>query len=41
MAFGRGGARAGEPIVGAKIPEFYGHCLEELLAAALGPQGLR
>ena len=41
MAFGRGGGRAGEPIVGAKIPEFYGHYLEELLAAALGPQGLR
>ena len=41
MAFGRGGERAGEPIVGAKIPEFYGHYLENLLAAVLGPQGLR
>jgi thioredoxin-related protein len=41
MAFRAGGERAGEPIVGAKIPEFYGHYLEQLLAAALAPQGLR
>lgn len=41
MAFRAGGQPAGEPVVGAKIPEFYGHYLENLLAAALWPQGLR
>lgn len=41
MAFTGTGEPAGEPIVGAKIPEFYGHYLDELVAAALAPQGLR
>jgi thiol-disulfide isomerase/thioredoxin len=38
MAF-RGGERIGEPIVGAKIPEFYGHYLAQLLDRARSPSG--
>ena len=41
VAFDGRGARRGKPIVGAKIPEFYGHYLGELLERALEPQGLR
>lgn len=40
MAFRRG-ERVGEPIVGAKIPEFYGHYLAGLLDRARAPQGRR
>lgn len=35
------GSRAGDAIVGAKIPEFYGHYLGALVASALDPQGRR
>lgn len=35
------GSRAGEAIVGAKIPEFYGHYLDALVRRALEPQGRR
>ena len=44
VAFDGRGARRGEPLVGAKIPEFYGHYLGKLLDEALAPpepQGLR
>lgn len=41
MALGISGRPLGKPIVGAKIPEFYGYYLDGLLEAALGPQGLR
>ena len=41
VAFDGRGARRGKPIVGAKIPEFYGHYLGALLERALAPQGLR
>lgn len=40
VALRRDGSRAGEAIVGAKIPEFYGAYLDRLVAAALD-QGRR
>jgi hypothetical protein len=41
MGFAAGGRAAGRPIVGAKIPEFYGYYLANLVDEARGAQGLR
>ena len=41
MALGTTGAPLGKPIVGAGIPDFYGHYLEQLLERAFAAQGLR
>lgn len=41
MALARSGALLGEPIVGAKIADFYGYYLDALVERALAPQGRR
>lgn len=41
MALGRDGKPLAEPLVGAKIADFYGYYLDALLERALAAQGLR
>lgn len=41
MALARSGALLGEPIVGAKIADFYGYYLDALVERALAAQGRR